>query len=60
VAQVHVDVGKRVSRHGPVTRSVRWADRALLGAVMGFAAFAIERVVLRSSKRKAATAPKML
>ena len=30
---------------------MRWADRALLGFVMGIAAFVIERAVVRGSRR---------
>ena len=34
-------------------RFVRWCDRTLLGMVMGIAAFAVERAVLRGTKKSA-------
>jgi len=50
MAQVHVHIASEKPRPGPLRRTVRWADRAALGVVMGVAAFAIERAVIRSTK----------
>jgi len=54
-----VNVGSTGRRVHPVKRTVRWADRAMLGIVMGVAAYAIERALVRGTKRaneKAGTA----
>jgi hypothetical protein len=51
MATVHVDVSSKTPK-GPVPkRMVRWADRAVLGFVMGVAAFVIERAVVRGTRR---------
>ena len=52
VAEVHVHVGRTKRKGGPVKRTARWADRAVLGIVMGIAAFVIERAVVRGTKAK--------
>ncbi|HEY8217219.1 MAG TPA: hypothetical protein VIH82_08795 [Acidimicrobiia bacterium] len=59
MASVHVHVGGTKHKAGPVKRTARWADRAVLGLVMGIAAFVIERAVIRGTKKKApqASAP---
>ena len=51
MAQVHVDVSPKKKSGALPTRVVRRADRALLGFVMGIAAFVIERAVVRGSRR---------
>jgi hypothetical protein len=53
VASVHVHIGSKQRRGGPLKRTAHWADRALLGMVMGIAAFVIERAVIRGTKKKA-------
>ena len=44
MAQVHVHVHTAKPRHHPAKSTLRWADRALLGVVMGILAYGIERV----------------
>jgi hypothetical protein len=51
MAEVHVDVTPAKKTGSLPTRTVRWFDRALLGAVMGIAAWVIERAVLRGLRR---------
>ena len=51
MAEVHVDVSSKKKQGRLPARTVRWADRALLGFVMGIAAFVIERAVVRGSRR---------
>ena len=51
MAQVHVDVSPKKKGGSLPKRTVRRADRALLGFVMGIAAFVIERAVVRGSRR---------
>jgi hypothetical protein len=51
VAQVHVHVHTAKPRHHPAKSMLRWGDRALLGVVMGMAAYTIERAVKRGTKR---------
>lgn len=46
-----MNVGNTRRQVHPVKRTVRWADRAMLGIVMGVAAFAIERALARGTKR---------
>jgi hypothetical protein len=41
-----------MAKRRPWKRSVRWIDRALVGAFMGTAAFVTERVVLRRLRQK--------
>jgi hypothetical protein len=53
MASVHVHVGSKKPRVGPLKRTAHWADRAVLGMVMGIAAFVIERAVIRGTKQKA-------
>lgn len=50
-AQYQVHYPERRRHRNPFRRMVHGADRAMLGAVMGTAAFVIERVVLRSTRR---------
>jgi hypothetical protein len=56
VAEVHVHVGRTKPKASPLKRTARWADRAVLGIVMGIAAFVIERAVVRATKTKTAEA----
>jgi hypothetical protein len=51
MADVHVNVSHKKKSGSLPKRTVRWADRALLGLVMGIAAFVIERAVVRGSRR---------
>jgi len=51
MAQVHVHVHTAKPRHHPARSTLRWADRALLGVVMGVMAYGIERAVKRSTKK---------
>jgi hypothetical protein len=51
MAQVHVHVHTAKPRHHPAKSTLRWADRAVLGVVMGILAYGIERVVKRSTKK---------
>jgi hypothetical protein len=51
MAQVHVHVHTAKPRHHPAKSTLRWADRALLGVVMGIAAYTIERAVVRGTKQ---------
>lgn len=51
MANVHVHLRKAKPRLHPAKRTKRWADRVLLGIVMGVAAWAIERAVVRGTKR---------
>jgi len=51
MAEVHVDVSATPKKGSLPTRSVRWFDRALLGFVMGMAAWVIERAVRRGTRR---------
>ena len=51
MAQVHVHVRTAKPRHHPAKSTLRWADRALLGVVMGLAAYTIERAVKRGTKK---------
>jgi hypothetical protein len=51
MAEVHVNVSSKKKSGSLPKRTVRWADRALLGFVMGIAAFVIERAVVRGSRR---------
>ena len=51
MANVHVDVSSKKPKGPMPTRMVRWADRALLGFVMGVAAFVIERALIRGTRR---------
>jgi hypothetical protein len=51
MAEVHVDVSPTQKTGSLPTRTVRWFDRALLGFVMGMAAWVIERAVLRGTRR---------
>jgi hypothetical protein len=51
VAEVHVHVATAKPHAHPARSMLRWADRLLLGIVMGVAAFAMERAVLRSNKK---------
>jgi hypothetical protein len=53
MASVHVHVGRTKPKPGPVKRTARWADRAVLGMVMGIAAFVLERAVIRGTKKAA-------
>jgi hypothetical protein len=56
-AQYHVHYPER-RRHGSVFRwVVHRLDRAVLGVVIGTAAFMIERVVLRATRRANAAEP---
>jgi len=50
-AQYHVHYPERRRHRGGLRRMVHGVDRAMLGVVMGVAAFVIERVVLRSTRR---------
>jgi hypothetical protein len=50
MAEVHVDVSQAPKKGSLPTRSVRWFDRALLGVVMGVAAWVIERAVVRGTR----------
>ena len=50
-AQYHVHYPER-KRHGSLFRRVvHRLDRALLGAILGSAAFVIERIVVRATRR---------
>lgn len=51
MAEVHVDVSPTPKKGALPTRTVRWFDRALLGVVMGMAAWVIERAVRRGTRR---------
>lgn len=51
MAQVHVHVHTAKPRRHPAKSTLRWADRALLGVVMGIAAYTIERAVVRGTKK---------
>jgi hypothetical protein len=51
MAEVHVDVTSAPKTGSLPTRSVRWVDRAVLGVVMGIAAWVIERAVVRGTRR---------
>jgi flagellar biosynthesis/type III secretory pathway M-ring protein FliF/YscJ len=51
MAEVHVDVSQAPKKGALPTRTVRWFDRALLGVVMGIAAWVIERAVIRGTRR---------
>jgi len=51
MAEVRVDVSRKRHRGSLTKRTVRWTDRALLGFVMGVAAFVIERAVIRGMRR---------
>lgn len=51
MAEVHVDVSPKPKQGSLPKRSVKWADRALLGFVMGIAAWVLERAVQRGTKR---------
>jgi hypothetical protein len=51
MAEVHVNVSPKKKSGSLPKRTVRWADRALLGFVMSIAAFVIERAVVRGSRR---------
>lgn len=51
MAEVHVHVATAKPRRHPARSTVRWVDRALLGVVMGMAAWVIERAVLRSTRK---------
>ena len=56
-AQYHVHYPER-KRHGsPFRRVVHGLDRALLGVVLGTAAFVIERIVVRATRRANAAPP---
>ncbi len=50
-AQYQVHYPERRKHRNPFRRMVHGLDRALLGVVLGTAAFVIERIVLRASKR---------
>lgn len=55
-AQYHVHYPER-KRHGSLFRRiVHGLDRALLGMVLGTAAFMIEKIVLRATRRSNAAA----
>jgi len=51
MAEVHVHVATAKRRRHPARSTLRWADRALLGVVMGMAAWVIERVVVRGTEK---------
>ncbi len=51
MAEVRVDVSPAAKSGSLPKRTVRWFDRAVLGAVMGVAAWVLERAVLRGSRR---------
>ena len=51
MAEVHVDVSKAPKKGAWPTRTIRWFDRAVLGMVMGLAAWVIERAVVRGTRR---------
>jgi len=51
MAEVHVDVSPAPKTGSLVARSIRWIDRAVLGVVMGIAAWVIERAVVRGTRR---------
>jgi hypothetical protein len=51
VAEVHIHVATAKPHAHPGRSLLRWADRLLLGVVMGLAAFVMERAVLRSNKK---------
>ncbi len=56
-AQYHVHYPER-RRHGsPLRRMVHGLDRVLLGVVLGTAAFVIERIVVRATRRANAAEP---
>jgi hypothetical protein len=40
------------------SRPVRWLDKAMLGAVMAVAAFVLERMVIRASKKATGEDPR--
>ncbi|MCJ7438020.1 MAG: hypothetical protein MUP97_09695 [Acidimicrobiia bacterium] len=51
MAEVHVHVATAKPRVHPARSTIRWADRAALGIVMGVAAYVIERAVVRGTKK---------
>jgi len=51
MAEVLVDITPAKKTGALPTRTVRWFDRALLGFVMGIAAWVLERAVLRGTRR---------
>ncbi len=50
MAEVRVDVTPKPKQGSLPKRTVKWADRALLGFVMGIAAWVLERAVQRGTK----------
>lgn len=56
-AQYHVHYPKRRRHRSPFRRVVHGLDRALLGVVLGTAAFVIERIVVRATRRANAAEP---